>query len=251
MRRRNVLVDNLQAALFPDMEFMLLRCPKFYAKENLETVFPDAARAAYNLPSSAAAKDLTYYLLYTFQPSDYVRQKPGEENEAAISLDQDSQDISSDDDVASTAAASPTGKANDDDFSELISCTPVSVEWKDRSRERFFQFMKAAKARIRERLSAAATTASGDASSTLFMDWPDPATGLPVKSKRGPSTFNDADTIQQFFSYNSVLIAGPGGGCRMIEHPRFGLNVYPAAGVVVVPRGGEELLCAAVRSLST
>ncbi|KPA83273.1 hypothetical protein ABB37_02946 [Leptomonas pyrrhocoris] len=246
MRRRNILVDALQAAVFPDMEFVLLRCPKFYAKENLETVFPDAAQATTAL-SGGAPHDSNYYLLYTFQPSDYVMQKPGDEDEAALSLDGDSQDLSNDDDdVASTAVSSPAGKAAEDDFSELIQYTPASVEWKDRSRERFFHFMKAARERIRERLNASA----GDVPAALFMDWPDPATGLPVKSKRGASTFNDADTIQQFFSYSSVLIAGPGGGCRMIEHPRFGLNVYPAAGVIVVPRCEEAVLCDAVRSLS-
>lgn len=247
MRRRNVLVNSTQAAAFPEMEYTLVRCPKFYAKENLETVFPDAAHVA-DGATTAAAQDVNYYLLYTFQPSDYVMQKPGEES----SDDCDSQDLSSDndEDVASSGVNSPSGKANDDDFSELIQYTPASVEWKDRSRERFFHFMKAAKAQILERLSL---SSSGDGSAStpaLFMDWPDPATGLPVRSTRGPSTFNDADTIQQFFSYHSVLIAGPGGGCRMVEHPRFGLNVYPAAGVLVVPRCAEETLCDAVRSLA-
>jgi hypothetical protein len=254
MRRRNVLVDSVQTSEFPDMEFTLLRCPKFYAKESLETVFPDAARVADGLPD-ITTQDVGHYLLYTFQPSDYVMQKPGDEEgyATAVSLYGDSRNLSSHDtegdEVAATKAViSPAGKANDNDFSELILYTPASVEWKDRSRERFFQFMKAAKEQIHKRL--ALVDGNDNRTTVFFMDWPDPATGLPVKSKRGPSTFSDADTIERFFSYNSVLIAGPGGGCRMIEHPRFGLNVYPAAGVLVVPKSEEEVLCEAVRSLT-
>ncbi|KPI90187.1 hypothetical protein ABL78_0705 [Leptomonas seymouri] len=245
MRRRNVVVDSATAAAFPDMEFVLLRCPKFYAKENIETVFPAAAHVAERFPS-LTQRDVSYYLLYTFQSANYIMQKPGEVDESTLTLDDASQDLSSDGDDASSVVSSPSDKVNEDYFSELIQYTPSSVEWKDCSRERFFQFMKTARERIRERLHAS----TGDVPPALFMDWPDPATGLPVKSKRGPSTFNDSDAIQQFFSYNSELISGPGGGCRMIEHPRFGLNVYPAAGVVALPRCEEAVLCDAVRSLS-
>ncbi|KAG5473210.1 hypothetical protein CUR178_03129 [Leishmania enriettii] len=250
MRRRCLLVDTIQLPNFPPMEVVLLRCPKFFAKENVITVFPAAKRCMQVIQASledADASEANCYLLYTFQPSDFV---PGEgvaglEGEELQSLaDQDDEGAIADPSAAPLTAGSPSKKA-EDGFSELIRYSPTSAEWKDRSRERFFRFMAAAQARLEKHLGNA-----NKLSSHFFMDWADPATGLPICTERGAATFCDADAIEQFFSFRSVLIAGPGGGCRMVEHPRFGLNMYPAAGVVVLPRHAEEVLCEAIRSFA-
>ncbi|KAK7201105.1 hypothetical protein NESM_000171100 [Novymonas esmeraldas] len=246
MRRRCLLVDTVRVSGFTDMEAVLLRCPKFFAKENLVTVFPEAERCAQHLQSaSAPSAPPHYYLLYTFQASDFV-----EEERIACSETGESQALTSEDDDAPTGTTSATpspvyspAKTTEDDFSDLIHYSPTSVEWKDRSRDRFFSFMAAVRARVEARLGC-----TDEPSPRFFMDWPDPATGLPITSERGASIFCDADAMQQFFAFNSVLIAGPGGGCRMIEHPRLGLNVYPAAGVLVLPQDAEAMLCETIRS---
>lgn len=249
MRRRCLLVDTIRLSDFADMEAVLLRCPKFYAKENLVTVFPQAERRVRFIQAAQGdgdSSEANYYLLYTFQSSDFV---PGEEPAGLHSGK--SQSLTSEDDGAATvqtsAAPSPVclPLKKEDGLSELIHYSPASVEWKDRSRERFFRFMAAALARLERHLGSA-----NKSSSRFFMDWPDPATGLPLCTERGATIFCDADAILQFFSFNSVLIAGPGGGCRMIEHPRFGLNVYPAAGVLVLPRDAEETLCETIQSFA-
>lgn len=247
MRRRCLLVDTITVAAFPTMEAVLLRCPKFYARENLETVFPAAERCVQFLHATDADADANYYLLYTFQPSDFAP-----DDEAAVHSEAgERQDLTSDEDATTQApspspfpVASPARQA-EDDFSDLIHYSPTSREWKDRSRDRFCEFMAAVQARLEAQLGKV-----NEPSSAWFVDWPDPATGLPMHTERGATIFCDADAIQQFFSFNSVLIAGPGGGCRMIEHPRLGLNVYPAAGVLVVPHSAEAFLCDTIRSLA-
>ncbi|KAG5472442.1 hypothetical protein LSCM1_03841 [Leishmania martiniquensis] len=250
MRRRCLLVDTIRLASFPGMEAVLLRCPKFFAKEHVMTVFPAAERCLRRIqgtPAGGEALEAACYLLYTFQPSDFA---PGE---SVTSVDGgEGQGLAGEDDGGDTSGPSATpstvvssSSIAEDGFSELIQYSPTAGEWKDRSRERFFTFMVAVQARLAKHLGNANTS-----SSRFFMDWPDPATGLPICTDRGGTTFCDADAIQQFFSFHSVLIAGPGGGCRMVEHPRLGLDVYPAAGVLVLPRDAEEVLCTTIRSFA-
>lgn len=235
MRRRNTLVESTQAADFPDMEFVLLRCPKFFAKENLATVFPEAAYVAASLQKRAsnladvADREANYYLLYTFQPCDFVMEKTNDD-------DSDYQGLSSNDEPGITPSDAP----------KLTSPVPPVMEWRDRSRDRVYKFMSLAKRRIHECLQRCGEEEERPA---FFMDWPDPATGLPACSMRGATTFSDADTVEQFFPFKKTMVAGPGGGCYMVEHPRFGLNVYLDAAVLVAPRDLEEKLCGAVRSL--
>jgi hypothetical protein len=254
MRRRNTLVEVLQVSGFPDMEVVLLRCPKFFAKENLATVFPEAAHVAASLqepssyPADSADHAPHYFLLYTFQPCDFVMEKTSDE-------DSDNQGLSSCDEPGTTSSAAslvPSSAINrkntENETVKSASPAPPVMEWKDRSRERVYKFMALAKRRIHERLANADEGAQDGVA--FFMDWLDPATGLPAFSERGSTTFSDADTIEQFFPFKKVMVAGPGGGCNMIEHPRFGLNVYLDAAVLVVPHVLEEKLCEAVRSLS-
>ena len=69
-----------------------------------------------------------------------------------------------------------------------------------------------------------------------LVDWVDPATGLPCSGTCGPCAWNEADAVEQFVSGCDVVHVGTaGGGCRLVVHPRFGENVYPATAVVVLP----------------
>lgn len=224
IRQRNALIRAVKAHDFPDIEFHLIRCPKYFARENLDTVYPsarafaDRVRSRYGNPS--------FYLLYTFQQSDYCEEAAPE-----------------------TQVTSPT-KMSEDYFSELIQYAPAAVEWKDNSREKFFKFMRVVQQSLLRGMPASSQEPDGAAlEPRFFLDWSDPATGLPMQSPRGASIFTDADAIEQLFSFDSVLIAGPGGGCRMISHPTLGLNVYPAAGVLVIDKADEQLLCSALKTL--
>ncbi|CAD2218054.1 hypothetical protein AGDE_05398 [Angomonas deanei] len=91
------------------------------------------------------------------------------------------------------------------------------------------------------------TVESGD---KYFFDWSDPATGLPINSRRGPSILVDNDLLERFFSFNSVYVCVGGGGCRMIEHPKLGLNVYPASGIICVANDDLPLLTDVLTRLS-
>ncbi|KPI90188.1 hypothetical protein ABL78_0706 [Leptomonas seymouri] len=249
MRRRNTLIEATQAAEFPDMEFVLLRCPKFFAKENVATVFPEAQRVASLLseaasfPADVSDHGVNYYLLYTFQPCNFVLEKASDEDSDCQGLSSCDEHATKSSSVASTVVSSSIKKTNE--VPNVVSPAPPVMEWRDRSRDRVYKFMRLAKRRIREHLEKL----DGNGALAFFMDWPDPATGLPACSKRGPTTFSDADTIEQFFPFKKVMVAGPGGGCYMVEHPRFGLNVYLDAAVLVVAHALEETLCEAVRSL--
>ncbi|KPA83277.1 hypothetical protein ABB37_02947 [Leptomonas pyrrhocoris] len=251
MRRRNTLVESTQAAGFADMEFVLLRCPKFFATENVATVFPEAAHVAASLAEAASAHpevadhDVNYYLLYTFQPCDFVMEKASGEDSEGEGLSSCDEPGTTSSSVASPVSSMSVIQKSDNEALPPVSPAPPVMEWHDRSRDRVYKFMALAKRHIRGRLSEA----SEGNEPFFFMDWPDPATGLPACSERGATTFSDADTIEQFFPFKKVMVAGPGGGCYMVEHPRFGLNVYLDAAVLVVPHTLEERLCEAVRSL--
>ncbi|GET90828.1 hypothetical protein, unknown function [Leishmania tarentolae] len=248
MRRRCVVLGTVELSDFAEMEVVLLRCPKFYARENLVTVFPEAEQRAGHIQAAHAdgeSSEANYYLLYTFQPSDFVPDEEPSRLDSDELLGQANEDGGAGTVEKQATMSSPLQK-KDDSFSGLIQYSPASVEWKDRSRERFFSFMAAVQARLEKHLGSA-----NKISSRFFMDWPDPATGLPRCTERGSTIFCDADAIQQFFSFNSEIIASPGGGCRMIEHPRFGLNVYPAAGVLVLPRYAEETLRKTILSFAS
>lgn len=112
----------------------------------------------------------------------------------------------------------------------LIGADSDSVEFKDVSRDKFFAFM--------ERVSALALKCDTERSTpggVVWVNWTDPATGLPVSGSVGPSIFSEGDAIEQLMAYELVLVAGSGGGCRMVQHPRWGVNVYPVTGFISVP----------------
>ncbi len=64
----------------------------------------------------------------------------------------------------------------------------------------------------------------------VWMDAADPATGMPLSGDWGPSAFSEVDFIEAVLSFPIMCVgAGPqSSGCRMIDHPRFGLATYPA-----------------------
>eukprot|EP01080_Neovahlkampfia_damariscottae_P005854 gene5854-9682_t len=58
-----------------------------------------------------------------------------------------------------------------------------------------------------------------------FIDYIDPITGAPQYSSQGGTLYSDVDSCEMLLKYkvDDVL-----GGCRMISHPNWKMNVYPA-----------------------
>lgn len=117
----------------------------------------------------------------------------------------------------------------------LIEYSDDATEWKDESRLVFWKWA----AEVFEQLDD--TTVSIDttppASEWSLFDWVDPATGLPCGTGAcGPCSWNEAEAVEHLVpGCDLVHVGTAGGGCRLIVHPQFGENVYPATAVVVLP----------------
>lgn len=240
--KNRCLLEGLQWNKNPLVEYHLLKLPRFFSEESIFTVFPDCLKFVEE--NGRNGESCNVYLLYTFQPLDgeLVSIPPEEsENEKNVS-----------------------GKyLQSDRVSALISYSPSSLEWKDNSRSVFFDFLNNVTNALKESFfreisrgqcctSSFATNASksmvhGDA---FFIDATDPASGIPLVSHRGSTIFLDFDSIERFFSFESVLVPTVSGGCRMVSHPKYGLDVYPASIVVAIPQKGEDILLSALQRLS-
>lgn len=214
LRKKAVAVAYSAADTVDDLEYYVVKVRRFFAEEHIGTVFPEAMRYFAALQERSPSP-VGIYLVFTFQA-----------NKGAMEA------------VAPEDALAERAAVRDADVSSLIAYTPASSVWKDESREVFFDFMK----RLRLALLDVCGDATADGDDGFFLDWPDPATGIPVNTERGGSCFNDCGAVEEFFAFESVLVAGPGGGCRITQHPLFGLNMYPAAGVLVLPQSQEKTL---------
>ncbi len=52
--------------------------------------------------------------------------------------------------------------------------------------------------------------------------------------------YSEVDGIEQLLTYEVTHVGTAGGGCRMVSHPKFGLDVYPAT--LFVAADTDELL---------
>lgn len=107
---------------------------------------------------------------------------------------------------------------------------------KDEGRDRFFRFMHDVKSRLHEL----------DSSREHWVDWVDPATGLPASGQCGSCAYSEVDGIEQLLVLDVTHVGDSGGGCRMVNHPEFGLAVYPSSGFVCAP---SALLTEAFKTL--
>jgi hypothetical protein len=57
-----------------------------------------------------------------------------------------------------------------------------------------------------------------------WSDYTDPSSGYPVISERGGLLYNDVEGCEIILRYNIEY----SGGCRLISHPNWKYNVYPA-----------------------
>ena len=58
-----------------------------------------------------------------------------------------------------------------------------------------------------------------------FIDYIDPVTGSPQYSSQGGTLYSDVDSCEMLLRYK---VDDCLGGCRMISHPKWKLNVYPS-----------------------
>ncbi|RKP14106.1 hypothetical protein BJ684DRAFT_15550 [Piptocephalis cylindrospora] len=64
-----------------------------------------------------------------------------------------------------------------------------------------------------------------------WADLTDPASGLPVHTQQGPSFYPDVEGAERLLRYATVDI----GGCRLLEHPKWGSRVYPGTLFTTAP----------------
>lgn len=57
-----------------------------------------------------------------------------------------------------------------------------------------------------------------------WVDYTDPVTGYPARSESGGMTFSDVDACEQLLPYKIDTSLQ----CRVLSHPRWGIDVYPA-----------------------
>lgn len=72
----------------------------------------------------------------------------------------------------------------------------------------------------------------------FWVDYTDPASGLPVKSRPGPSIWSDVEHLSRLLRYPTKDL----NGCQILVHPTWGEWIYPASLVVVCGVGGMEFL---------
>lgn len=58
----------------------------------------------------------------------------------------------------------------------------------------------------------------------FWADITDPSSGYPVFTQRGSAAYSDVDGAQRLRAWDTVQA----GGCFLLSHPRWGVNVYPA-----------------------
>lgn len=224
-------------------EFHLIKLSSFYAAENIFTVFPDCQRFTQDWEKNG--EKCTVFLMCTFQPN----------NGELVQVSKNEKDAEE--------AALQAALVKSSNVSALISYSPASCDWKDRSRLIFFDFLKEVQDALETAFPSRLVSSSRQMNEAdvisegvkegklFFVDGPDPASGVALTSQRGPSTISESDIMEFFFGFHSVLVATAGGGCRMIEHPSFGLNVYPASLVIAIPSDKEDELICVVNSLSS
>lgn len=237
--KNRFLLKSLQWSKNSLVEFHLLKLPRFFSEESIFTVFPDCQKFVEEKAKEGECCNI--YLLCTFQP-----------------LDGEVVPVSEADSENEKKALEKCLQASK--VSALISVSPTSSEWKDKSRVIFFNFLDDVCAVLKNTFSQSeysptsrdtATSGALTHSDPYFIDATDPASGIPLASHRGSTTFVDFDTIERFFTFESVIVPTVSGGCRMIYHPKYGLNVYPSCIAIAVPQIKEDTMLSALQCLST
>ena len=249
MKRRLLIQEERTSLRHPHVRYAIVAPPPHFVKAEMFTVFPDLVR---HMDRNCIA--LSNSARGPSSPTTVSTPTTESGSAADASLDE----VSSCEPVVDTTRRGPFclitfQQVDPTTDTSLIAFSDEATEFKDDSRDQFFDFMKEVQARLHLPISSSCGESSSEpaesssistasaSSNRWFVDWVDPATGLPVQSANTSSIYCESDGIEQLLKMGIVYVNGPGGGCRLVDHPRFGINVYPATGFVC---GGtsEELL---------
>jgi len=117
---------------------------------------------------------------------------------------------------------------------DLIGVGAAVAAEKDLLLERFAAFAE----RVSSCLGASPSADPNAGASSRWVDWADPCSGLPVRTRNVSVVYPEADTMQLLLRYRTESA----GLCKVLMHPRWGSHVYPATIFAIAPQ--EELLAA-------
>jgi hypothetical protein len=188
MKRKSLVQDVRQSKTRPQLCYTVHVLPPSFRRREVETVFARAPRDV----------DQPLHAVITFQ-----QLQPWSEQASSPST--------------GSATASP---------GDMIEFTAGAAEWKDTSRDEFLAWV----ADVQRALPAELSDEVGHTShaASVWIDAADPATGLAVSGACASTIYSEIDGIEQLLLYDVVHVGTAGGGCRMVSHPKFGLDCYPA-----------------------
>lgn len=192
MKRRFLVIPEVESQCEPGLRYTVVSPPKYFVRTDILTVFPELREVMDNSDIAAPSAD-----------SACTAHCSTSSGEAAATAQR-------------TTPLSPfiitTFQVSH--FESLIGISDAAQEFKDHSRERFLDFMHEVQRRL--------------APEGWWVDFADPATGLPVQTRGTSTVYCESDAIEQLLSMELMSVCG----CRMVVHPIFGEQVYPASAVV-------------------
>lgn len=236
------------ARSFPMIEWVLVEPSAFFWRLNVELTFTEAKSASKRiLALPPAADDATSvpsqcgrFVIVTFQSQSAPS--------ARQQVDMDTNQLDGPAQAGGDSHESARRLASGD---TMVYGQAVS-EWKDVCRENVIAFAEALRRSLVESTSTSSSASSSlsaddaDASCGWWFDVTDPATGQPLHGRVGPSLYSESDSIGQLLKLPVVPIGVGNSVCHMVQHPRHGMDVYPASLFFIGPR---DLLVAALSQL--
>eukprot|EP00744_Colponema_vietnamica_P010095 GILI01014294.1.p1 GENE.GILI01014294.1~~GILI01014294.1.p1 ORF type:complete len:226 (-),score=20.98 GILI01014294.1:250-927(-) len=210
MKRRLLVVPEKESQCHPSLRYTVVAPPKYFVRTDILTVFPELREVVDNARTPTVTSPTTEYAAATqcaaagpsglplSSAAGEVTSLPTSPNSVAVP------EVSPF--VITTFQVS--------EYESLIGFSGVAQEFKDHSRDRFIGFMNEVQRRL--------------VPEGWWVDYADPATGLPVLTRGSSAVYCESDAIEQLLSMELMHV----NGCRMVIHPIFGEQVYPASAVV-------------------
>lgn len=220
-RSSHVLVASCAAAepRFPMIEWSVIAPSPMFWRLNVELTFADVKKIAVAVaPDERDAPERL--IIVTFQSQ-------------SATLAEDAKEANESD---ATAAVVPRDDAKPA-AGETFMYSPAVAEWKDLCRENVVAFSKAVRAKLTELAGPASEEHEGQQQQQRWwFDAVDPATGQPLESAAGPSLYSESDAIELLLKLPVVSVGVGNSVCRLVQHPRHGLDVYPSSLFYIGPR---------------
>lgn len=246
---------------FPMLEWILIAPSPMFWRINVELTFPDLKKAGKADADNDSASDVERFVLVTFQSqaaslSDAAKQQLADEQagkQVSANASESSVAAPSSSPSSSGAAAAPSPLLQE---GSTYMYSAAVTEWKDLCRENVVAFTRAIRARL-QKIAPSTTISSSsndvnsppsasDSSPCWWFDAVDPATGQPLETSQGPSLYSESDAIEQLLRLPVVSVGFGNSVCRLVQHPKHGMDVYPSSMFFVGPR---DLIVAALNEI--